>query len=129
MASKGVAPKKRILSINVGIIPPAILRACQPFTVSLFLKGQHSVGLCCVFYSSFADTFFAKERAPKKWEQIEKRLLLRVCDFIEKTVPFKGSSSLTENNERAPYKWSWDGLKNWHLSKEWTPYKWSLSIL
>jgi hypothetical protein len=31
----------------------------------------------------FSDTFFAKEWAPKKWEQIEKSILLRICDSIK----------------------------------------------
>ncbi len=36
----------------IGIITPAILRACQPITVPPFLHGQHFVGLCCMFYGS-----------------------------------------------------------------------------
>jgi hypothetical protein len=31
----------------------------------------------------FSDNFFAEELAPKKWEQIEKSLLLRICDSIK----------------------------------------------
>jgi hypothetical protein len=75
---------------------------------------------CC-----FSDTFFAKELAPKKWEQIEKSLLLRICDpiKIKLPVPFIKALSLTENNELAPYKWSPEDLKNRHPSKESVPFK------